>query len=221
MWLPEWGPRIILRSVAGLEESVAVSTLSQRTYHGPVSPEGMAQALVAEFNHGALRAQLIGQGDHVVVQIATRPGQAPGGPTALTVQLRRVEDGALVEIGQQAWLGVAASLAETGFWALKNPWTLLGRLDDLAEDLASLGLTEKVWTVLARTAESAGASHQISDRLRRVTCAYCLSANPVGEAACLACGAPLGPEQPVGCPNCGFVSPAGTSTCPRCGTSLA
>jgi len=199
---------------------LAVPALNQRTYHGPVSPDSMAEALVGEFNRGTIRAQQIGQGEHVVVQIATRPGPASGGPTALAVQLHQVEDGVLVQIGQQAWLGVAASLAETGLWALKNPWTILGRLDDLAEDIAALGLADRVWSVLAQTAESAGASHVISERLRRVTCEYCYSANLVGAAACEACGAPLGPEQPVGCPQCGHVSPAGTAACPRCGTAL-
>jgi hypothetical protein len=180
----------------------------------------MAEALLAEFGRGHLRAQQIGQGDHIEVQIASRPGPASGGPTALTVQLQSVEDGVLVQIGQQAWFGVAASLAQTGLWALKNPWTLISRLDDLAEDLASIGLAERVWTVLKHTAEGAGASHEISERLRRVTCKYCSSANPVGEAACLACGGPLGPVQPSGCPNCGFVAPAEATVCPQCGYRL-
>ena len=132
--------------------------VNRRTFHGPVSPEGMAQALLAEFGRGTLRAQQIGQGDHVEVQIASRPGHASGGPTALTVQLQSVEDGVLVQIGQQAWFGVAASLAQTGLWALKNPWTLISRLDDLAEDLASIGMADRVWSVLTNAAEGAGAS---------------------------------------------------------------
>jgi DNA-directed RNA polymerase subunit RPC12/RpoP len=196
------------------------TVINRRTFHGMVTPDGMAETLIAEFNRGNLRAQQIGMGDHVEVQIATRPGHGSGGPTALTVQLQAVEDGVLVQIGQQAWFGVAASLAQTGLWALKNPWTLISRLDDLAVDLASLGMAERVWAVLTRAAEAAGASHEISERLRRVTCHYCNSANPVGEAACLACGAPLGPEQPTGCPNCGFVSPPATVTCPQCGYRL-
>lgn len=196
-------------------------SLSQRTYHGPVTPESMARALVAEFNQGSLRAQQVGQADHIVVQIVSRPEPSSGGPTALTVQLRHVEDGVHVQIGQQAWFGVAASLAQTGLWALKSPWTLLSRLDDLAEDLASLGLTDRVWQVLARTAGAADASHEISDRLRRLTCAYCLTANQVGAPSCEACGAPLGPAQPLGCPKCGHVSPPGTPVCPQCGQALS
>ena len=194
--------------------------INRRTFHGSLSPQGMADALLAEFGRGNLRAQQIGGGDHIEVQIASRPGPASGGPTALTVQLQSVEDGVLVQIGQQAWFGVAASLAQTGLWALKNPWTLVSRLDDLAEDFASIGLADRVWSVLTRAADAAGASHEISERLRRVTCSYCLSANPVGAAACLACGGPLGPEQPSGCPNCGFVAPAEASVCPQCGFRL-
>jgi len=199
---------------------VAETTLNRRTFHGPITPDDMARALVAEFDRGPLRAQQVGRGDDVVVQIGTRPGAAAGGRTALTVHLRRVEDGVMAELGQQEWLGVAASLAQTGLGALRNPWTLLARLDDLAEDLAAIGLTDRVWAALNRTSLGAGASHQISERLRRLTCAYCQTANPVGAASCEACGAPLGPAQPVGCPRCGFVSPAGTATCPQCGWSL-
>jgi hypothetical protein len=202
------------------EATMVAPVINRRTFHGPVSPQGMAEALLAEFGRGNLRAQQIGQGDHIEVQIASRPGPASGGPTALTVQLQFVEDGVLVQIGQQAWFGVAASLAQTGLWALRNPWTLISRLDDLAEDLSSIGLADRVWGVLTHTAEGAGASHEISERLRRVTCAHCSSANPVGEAACLACGAPLGPAQPSGCPNCGFVSPAEATVCPQCGHRL-
>jgi hypothetical protein len=194
--------------------------LAQRTYHGPITTLTLAQALVGEFNQGNLRAQVVGESDPLVVQIASRPEPASGGPTALTVQLHGVEDGVHVQIGQQAWYGVAASLAETGLWALKNPWTLISRLDDLAEDLSSFGLTDRVWSVLDRTAKAAGASHQISERLRRLTCSYCLTANEVGAPSCVACGAPLGRVQPKGCPNCGYVASAGTPYCPQCGEPL-
>ena len=194
---------------------------TQRTFHGPISTDGMARALIAEFSRGNLRAQQVGSGDHIVVQIASRPEPASGGPTALTVDLRKIEDGVHVRIGKQAWLGVAASLAQTGLWALKSPWTLLSRLDDLAEDIASLGMTDRVWNVLARSAQAAGASYQISDRLRRLTCVYCLSANAVGASTCESCGAPLGPVQPLGCPNCGYVAAPGTPLCPQCGHSLS
>jgi RNA polymerase subunit RPABC4/transcription elongation factor Spt4 len=53
-----------------------------------------------------------------------------------------------------------------------------------------------------------------------VACEYCGTANPVGEGACIACGAPLGKLQPNTCSNCGFVIQPGELTCPNCGSIL-
>ncbi len=194
--------------------------MQQRTFHGPVTPHSFAEALLAGFNRGNLRAQLFGDQDHLVVQVASSSIPLSGGPTALSVDLVRVEDGVHVRLGQQEWMGVAASLGATALMALRNPVSLLGRLDDLAQDLASVQLSAEVWETLDRTASSLGASHLISERLRRLSCRYCASANPVGESRCLACGAPLGPDQPVACARCGTVSAAGTEICPGCGGRL-
>jgi hypothetical protein len=194
--------------------------MQQRTFHGPVDPDTFADALLAEFDHGSLRAQSFGTSDHRVVQVASSETPASGGPTALSVDLVRVEDGVHVRLGAQEWLGVAASLGTTAWMALRNPLSLLARLDDLAQDLVSIQLSSAVWEALDRTAASLGASHLISERLRRVSCSYCSSANPVGGPSCLACGAPLGPDQPVACARCGTVSAVGTVTCPACGAIL-
>lgn len=198
-----------------------VQTMEQRTFHGPVTPESIARALIGEFDQGNMRAQAFGQADNLVVQIASREFRASGGQTAVSVQLQAVEDGVLVSVGQQQWLGVAASLGQTALAALHNPLTLLGRLDDIAQDIVSLQLSEQIWRTLDSVAESLGASQQISERLRRLACPYCQTANAVGEAHCLACGAPLGLEQPIACTKCGFVSQSGTVACPKCGTALA
>ncbi len=195
--------------------------MEQRTFHGNLSSVDLARALVAEFDHGNLQAQALGDEDEVVVQIAGRHVPASGGRTALTVHLSRVEDGVLVRVGQQQWLGVAASLGLTALMALRNPLSLLGRIDDLAEDLASLQLSYRVWETLERTAAARGASYAISERLRRITCPYCLTANAVGAPHCVACGAPLGPLQPRGCPNCGYVNPAAARKCEQCGWDLS
>ncbi len=133
----------------------------------------------------------------------------------------RHEDGVLVRIGQQEWLGVAASLGTTALGALRNPFSLLGRLDDVAQDIASMQLTARVWQTLERAARGLGATHELSDRLRRLACEYCDTANPVGEPNCVACGAPLGDVHPVACANCGFVSEPGASFCANCGEALA
>ncbi len=194
--------------------------MEQQFLHGELLPADLAQALLAEFNRGNLRAQILGESDNLAVQIGSRPGSPSGGRTALTVSIQKASDGVMVKIGQQEWLGVAASLGMTAFAVLRNPLNLLGRLDDIAQDVENLQLTERVWQVLEQAARASGASRQLSERLSRVTCGYCGTANPVGEGACLACGAPLGRLQPSTCPNCGFVIKQGEITCPNCGRQL-
>jgi len=194
--------------------------LNQRTFHGPITPEDLANALVAELDQGNLNAQMIGRSGNLVLQVASPPIPASGGRTAISVHLPKVEDGVLVRLGQQQWLGVAASLGTTALAAARNPFSLLGRLDDIAQDIASLQLTARIWQTAERVAESLGASFEISERLRRLTCDHCDTANPVGEPACIACGAPLGPDQPIACSNCGNVVRQSESVCPQCGHHL-
>ncbi len=194
--------------------------MDRKVFHGDITPAEVAQALLAEFNRGNLRAQTLGNGDKMIVQISTRPGAASGGDTAMTVSIQKFEEGVVAEIGQQAWFGVAASLGTTALSALRNPFALLGRLDDLAQDIENLTLSDRVWQVIASSAQARGASKRLSERLRRMECEYCGTANPVGEPSCIACGAPLGKVQPGTCPNCGFVVKAGEKQCPNCGNRL-
>ena len=195
--------------------------MEQRFLHGHLEPQELAQAVLAEFNRGNLRAQALQQTDGIAVQIATRPGTRSGGQTALTVTFQKAPDGVMIRLGQQEWFSTAASLGRTTLAALMNPWNLLGRLDDIAQDVENLQLTERVWSEIDRAARAAGASHELSERLRRVVCSYCGVANPVGEAACIACGAPLGAAQPATCPNCGFIVTMDETRCPNCGHMLA
>lgn len=194
--------------------------MDRRILYGNIEPGDVARALLAEYNRGNLQAQVIGQSDKMAVQIATRMGARSGGHTAMTVTIQKVEGGIMVEIGQQAWLGVAASLGQTAFSAFRNPFSLLGRLDDLAQDIENMQLSEKVWAVIYRTAAGIGASHELSERLRRVTCVYCGTANPLGEGSCIACGAPLGGAHPTSCPNCGFAVALEETICPNCQSNL-
>jgi DNA-directed RNA polymerase subunit RPC12/RpoP len=197
-----------------------MDNMDARTFHGAISPKDFAQALVAEFSQGNMRAQAVGHGDQLVVQIASVVSPSSGGRTAISVHLQEIEDGVHVQVGEQEWLGVAASLGVTALSALRNPLSLLGRLDDLAQDVSSMQLAARVWQTLERAARSLGASLEISDRLRRVACEYCDTANLVGAPNCVACGAPLGSSQPVACPNCGFVPERGAEFCPQCGQDL-
>lgn len=188
----------------------------EKIFHGNVKPRDLAKALIAEFNRSNLRAQQIGGGNEIVVQIATSDFRASGGQTALTVTLEEVTDGVAVEVGKQSWLGVAASLGTTAISALRNPFSLLGRLDDVAQDIESLQIKDRIWEVVENVAYAAGASFELSERLRRLVCEFCETANPVGEPSCIACGAPLGSIQPLTCLNCGFVVQKNETKCPNC-----
>ena len=194
--------------------------MESKTYHGKITAEDIGSALVAEFDHGNLQAQMIGSPERMVVQIASRTFRTSGGQTAVTVTLEKVEDGVLVQLGDQQWLGVAANLGATALYALRNPLTLIGRLDDLAQDITALQLSDTIWQTIQRAVNTAGAGMQISDRLRRLECSYCGAAVPVGEPTCPMCGAPLGAIQPKACPHCGFIPPAGATVCPNCHADL-
>jgi hypothetical protein len=191
--------------------------MEQRIFHGKITPADFAQNLMAHFNRGNLRVQQIGSDDKISVQIATAQMAFSGGKTALSVQLQKVTDGVAVQIGQQAWFSVAASLGYSALTAWLNPWNLLNRLDDIAQDVESIRLADEVWKVLEGTAQALGSGYELSNRLRRSTCSYCGVANPVGEPACIACGAPMGNSQPFTCPKCGYVFREKIKACPNCG----
>lgn len=191
-----------------------------RIFHGILSPNDLAHDLLTYFNRKPYIARQFNAGDKSIVQIFTETNPPSGGQTALTVTLQSVEDGVSVQIGKQEWLGVAASLGKTAISALRNPLSLLGRLDDLAQDIENLQLSEKVWDVIEGTARIAGASFDLSERLKRTICDYCNTPNPLKETSCIACGAPLGNAQPSTCPNCGYILTSTDTKCPNCGKNI-
>ena len=194
--------------------------MEPRIFHGHFNPGDFAQALLGEFHRGNYHVQQLGNKDLIIVQIETLERPSAGGKTAISVTLRKVEDGVAIQIGKQAWLGLAASLTETALSTWRNPWGLLTRLDDLAQDVENFQLSEKIWSSIEETARSLNASFELSERLKRIICSYCLTANPVGEPNCISCGAPLGLEQPITCNNCGFVLNRKEVVCPNCGKKL-
>lgn len=190
--------------------------MERRIFHGQLSPEDIGRALIAQFNRGNLQAQILSGKERSIVQVATRQRPLSGGTTALTIYLEEVEDGIAVQVGEQAWLGIAASIGTTLLSVWRNPFNLIHRLDDIAQDVENLQISDQVWEVIENYARMRGATFELSERLRRLTCAYCGSANPVGEPNCIACGAPAGELQPRTCLNCGFVVKEDEEICPNC-----
>ena len=195
--------------------------MDQRVYHGNIKPEDIARSLIGHFNRGNLHVQSVGSSPSMVVQIATSAQPASGGQTALSINVQSIADGVSIQVGQQAWLGVAASLGISAFAAFRNPFALLSRLDDIAQDIEYIQLTDEVWKVIEDTARTLASTHQLSERLLRIECDYCGTANPVGEANCIACGAPLGSAQPTTCGRCGYVLAHGEKNCPNCGAPIS
>ena len=194
--------------------------MDQRVYHGKLSPNDFALSLIAHFNRGNMRVHQLGGGDQMVIQIATTRQPTSGGQTALGITLQSHEDGVVVQVGKQAWLGVAASLGYTAISALRNPFSLLQRIDDLAQDIEYIQLTDEVWKVIEQTARSLGSTYELSEKLRRLVCDYCNTPNKVGEPSCIACGAPLGHLQPLTCTQCGYVITNKDKVCPNCKSSI-
>jgi hypothetical protein len=194
--------------------------MDQRIYHGDFSPSDIARSIISQFNRGNYQVQQIGSDPRIAVQIATQDRPASGGQTALSIDLQKVADGVAIQVSQQTWFGVAASLGFTAINAFRNPWSLIGRLDDIAQDVENIQLTGEVWNVIDETCRLLGTGQELSKRLQRMVCDYCGTANPVGEPRCIACGAPLGNVQPATCHKCGFVVSQHEHICPNCGNQL-
>ena len=190
--------------------------MTTRIYHGNLDPRQIANNLSAVFHHGNFQVQQIGDKDNLAVQIATRQNRSSGGRTAMTANISRVADGISITLGQQNWLGLAASLGFSALSAVRNPLSLINRLDDIAQDVESLTLEDQIWEVIDRTARTRGTGQALSARLSRTICPYCLTANEIAAGRCIACGAPLGEVQPLTCSNCGFVVQKDEDICPNC-----
>ena len=190
--------------------------MEQRVFHGKITPDLLADCLLVHFNRGNLEVSKIGSGDQIAVQIRSKNDRSAGGQTALGITFQAVEDGIAVQVGQQTYLGIVASLGYSALTAIRNPFNLIHRLDDIAQDIEYLQLTEEVWKILQANAKFLGSGYDLSDRLHRIACEYCHSANPAGISNCIMCGAPLGKLQPRTCKKCGYVLMPKDRICPNC-----
>ena len=190
--------------------------MTTRIYHGNLDPKLIADYLSAAFNRGNLKVNQFGDDDNMAVQIATNKNRKAGGDTAMTVTISKVTDGLSINLSKQNWFGIAASLGITALSALRNPYSLLNRLNHVAQDVDSLTLEDQIWQIIDEAAKQHGTGQKLSDRLSRTICPYCITANEIAAGRCIACGAPLGEVQPHTCPNCGFVIEHNESICPNC-----
>src|SRR5262245_56077163 len=104
--------------------------MTQRIYHGDVTPESLADYLVEQYDSRPdMHAQKVGSGDSFIVQIA-QGEHAREKEHALSIAMHRApgdSPGLAVTRGQQQWLtpGMAGYTAMMGLIALLvTPWVL-------------------------------------------------------------------------------------------------
>lgn len=195
--------------------------VEQRFYHGDISPEDMARALVMQFNQGETRAQwMAGEGGRAVVQVQSRRVERGDPNTAVTVHITPMETGVTVSVSEQKWLSVAADLARSGVMGWLNPLRLLGELDDIARNVRWLGLRSEIWKAVDEYCQSRGSGRGTAATLTTVICPYCGTPNDIGAHTCQACHAPLAEVQPIVCARCGFLNVPEATLCANCGARL-
>ena len=155
--------------------------MEQRTYHGDLSPDEIANALLAQFNQGSFAAQRLSQGDRALVQVGTRDRHNRI-ENALTVTISKTPDGVNVAVGDQQVLGAAADLAQAGLGALFNPLSLLGNLGEIAGDVSSFSLPQQVWETVDKYCKSAGGGLGGSPKQLTVACSLLWRGEP-GQCA--------------------------------------
>ncbi len=194
--------------------------MTTKIYHGNITAETLAKAITNRFSDNDLAARFTKSDSQYHIQIVSRQDAQSGGKTSIGVVLQQLEDGVAVEIGKQDWLGIAASLGISALTARQNPFGLIGRLDDIAQDIENLTLDDKLWNLIDEVAATMNSSQRLSEKLRRNVCEYCNTPNPVGTPRCIACGAPQGDNQPVTCLKCGFLMTEADLICTNCGAAL-
>ncbi|MBA3945496.1 MAG: hypothetical protein H0X37_13135 [Herpetosiphonaceae bacterium] len=145
--------------------------MEQRTYHGNVPPEGLADYLVQHYDPQAdLQAQKIGQGDSLMVQIGR--GDTPDElRNALTLGITRSPNDAtalLVTMGQQQWIDpkMMGYVAMMGLISIMvTPWALFALIWPLSRMLSSTTLPNDIWNTIELYTASQGAATGATQKL--------------------------------------------------------
>jgi ribosomal protein L40E len=198
--------------------------MEQRFYQGSVSPHGLAQALLDEWDRSETIAQAFEAEDHIVVQIGQREGGwfSDEPHHAITLAVEPAADGVQVTMGQQHWYKQNEVQIFTGGLIGFFPFFFtfpLGNFFRGGDDGIDQSLPGQIWQSIDRYTSQYGAATGKTQRLSTITCPACGVANPQYAEQCSACGTSL--EQPAACAQCGHVNPTGANFCNRCGTRLA
>lgn len=196
--------------------------MEQRVYHGSIRADGLAQALLDEWDRDSMIAQAFGAEDHVVVQIGQREaGWFSDEPRqALTLSIEPISNGVQVTMGQQQWYKEHDVQIFAGGLIGLLPFFFAFPLGQFfGDDNVPQSMPGRVWQSIDRYTSSFGAATGKTQRLPTVGCPACGVANPQGAEQCSACGTRLSPVPT--CSNCGHTNPPGANFCNRCGLDLA
>ncbi len=137
--------------------------MEQRTYQGSIAPETLADYLVQHYNsQEKLRAQKIGQGDTLVVQIGYDHDHHDI-RNAITVGIHRAqgsETALVVTMGEQQWITpqVAGYAVMMGLISVMvTPWALFALIWPVSQLLGSRTLPSDVWSTIEVFAAGQGA----------------------------------------------------------------
>jgi hypothetical protein len=153
--------------------------MEQRTYHGNVSAEGLADYIIRHYgqdqgnldprhditwqDHRDIQAQKIGKEGSFLVQIGHGKDSEHVRNIVTTIgiaQLAGEEQGIAVTMGQRQWI-TADELKNAAFWtvlaALITPFCLFGLLWPLSNMLSDTTLTHDIWNTVDVYAGSQGA----------------------------------------------------------------
>jgi ribosomal protein L40E len=199
--------------------------MEQRVYSGTLEPEGLAQALLDEWDHDDTIAQVFGDQDRVIVQIGQREGGlfSDEPHQCLTLDIERLDEGIQVTMGQQQWFKGGGTQIIAGGLIGFFPFFFtfpLGGLFGGGDDIDA-SLPGRIWQSVERYVASQGVSAPATGkttRLATVPCPACGVANPLGAQRCSACGTDLAATP--ACPQCGHTNPPGANFCNRCGLKL-
>ncbi len=216
--------------------------MEQRIYQGNVDPEGLADYLVQTFNQNYnytgwsgntlnTMAQKVGQGDHLLVQIAQARAWSGTIRTALGVSISRVPGGVSVSTGQTNWFdaGMIGMLIGAVFFP---PLVIF----PLIRGIRTFTFYQDVWQAIDTYCAQAGATQTSATTAHGVYCYNCGAINDEGAERCHICGAPLSAPQPgraqtqasqqgaptpemVTCPNC-HERVVASKFCGNCGAPL-
>ncbi len=202
--------------------------MEQRIYHGNIDPDALADFLVQSFNQGytytgissqryTTMAQKVGQGDHLLVQIARARAWSGRIRSALGVSISRIPDGVSVSTGQSNWLDLAdPALAGMLIGAVFFPPLLIF---PIIRGINIYVFYHDVWNAIDSYCAQAGATPASTTTAHGVYCQHCGAINDEGVEQCHTCGAPLHPlpayQAPTAAPG------TATVTCPHCGATVS